>query len=404
MDATKVNEALREICSFAAREVEFYRQLFQESSLAIDSIQSVADLSKIPLLTKQAVQQNMSSMFADPFQRYPQIDKITVQRSLGKQGYYSKTLWLEDEQKLALDSLTHQTAAFGKREEMRCCTFHTSCYEDNLIVEIKPKIQKNNRLSLSNQGLAAGSIKIAYEEIMCFAPNYCSLLPTVAYQLADYMQQHRLPPPDSLKYIELTGEHLSGEWREFLEKIFRVPIRNYYSLKEVGIIAYECNCGRMHLVEENTIVEVVKDGRAVIDEVGEIIVTSLQNHAMPFLRLQTGDQGVLHSSACACGSKTPSLKIAAGRTPGFILTKNKEKVNRYSLKGLIEYTNEYMSNSISRVELKKQEEPGIVMLQLTLKPAYYGWEDAIKQEFLKQVQNGDWPFLDWKITFTDREK
>jgi phenylacetate-CoA ligase len=46
---------------------------------------------------------------------------------------------------------------------------------------------------------------------------------------------------------------------------------------------------------------------------GDIVVTSLVNVAMPMVRFQIGDRGVLSGESCSCGVALPRLGLVTGR-------------------------------------------------------------------------------------------
>jgi phenylacetate-CoA ligase len=77
----------------------------------------------------------------------------------------------------------------------------------------------------------------------------------------------------------------------------------------------------MHIMADATVVEVLdSEGRAVAEgEPGEIVVTDLYSHEVPFLRYATGDVGVLSSRKCPCGRPLPLLEKIEGRTTDFIV-------------------------------------------------------------------------------------
>ena len=71
---------------------------------------------------------------------------------------------------------------------------------------------------------------------------------------------------------------------------------------ELGTISHECEAGSMHLSGENMLVEIL-DGERVRGPggIGEIVVTELNNCAMPLIRYRTGDFGALGAGTCECG-------------------------------------------------------------------------------------------------------
>jgi phenylacetate-CoA ligase len=95
--------------------------------------------------------------------------------------------------------------------------------------------------------------------------------------------------------------------------------------------AVACLCpegGGLHITSHSHVVEVVdEDGRPVFDREGDLVLTSLTNYAMPFLRYWIGDRGNLSSSPCACGSPFPVLESVSGRSIESLVTPAGELVS-----------------------------------------------------------------------------
>ncbi len=125
-----------------------------------------------------------------------------------------------------------------------------------------------------------------------------------------------------VRVVFSTAEVLHDYQRELISESFGgVPVVNGYGSREGGFIAHECPAGRMHITSEHIIVEFLKDGRPVPDGAdGEIVVTHLDNHAMPFIRYRTGDIGQRSSRPCPCGRKLALMEMVKGRTTDFIIT------------------------------------------------------------------------------------
>ncbi len=91
----------------------------------------------------------------------------------------------------------------------------------------------------------------------------------------------------------MTGaETLSPSHRSLIESTFNCEVFNRYGTREFGDIAMESTCHHgLHIYDESFIVEVVdQDGKPCREgSLGEIVVTDLDNYAMPFIRYKTGD-------------------------------------------------------------------------------------------------------------------
>jgi phenylacetate-CoA ligase len=103
--------------------------------------------------------------------------------------------------------------------------------------------------------------------------------------------------------------------RAMIESYFQVPVANSYGSREGGFLSHQCPQGSMHITSESVIMEIVNAAGQPVpaDETGEIVVTHLDNHALPFIRYRTGDIGRLLDRPCACGRGLHLMDVVAGR-------------------------------------------------------------------------------------------
>jgi phenylacetate-CoA ligase len=98
-----------------------------------------------------------------------------------------------------------------------------------------------------------------------------------------------------------------------MESAFGVRVVNEYGAAELGILAFEDAEGDWVLNEEDLFIEIVDDTNQPVENgvEGKVIVTSLYNKAMPFIRYELGDLGVISEK-----SKGPYriLEHLTGRT------------------------------------------------------------------------------------------
>lgn len=120
------------------------------------------------------------------------------------------------------------------------------------------------------------------------------------------------------------GETLFDHQRELFERAFRGKVFNRYGSHEFTGVAHECEAhGGMHINAENLIVEVVVEDRpARPGELGEIVITDLENRGMPFIRYGTEDLGELDETPCPCGRGLPRLARVEGRIYDVIVCPN----------------------------------------------------------------------------------
>ncbi len=146
-------------------------------------------------------------------------------------------------------------------------------------------------------------------------PSALTLLSTLATDAK--LRLDTLP----VQVVFCTAEVLYEHQKRIISEVFGgAPVANNYGSREAGFIAHECPEGRMHVTSENVIVEILRDGQPVErGQTGEIVVTQLDNHAMPFLRYRTGDIGALAPDLCPCGRGLEVMQVVKGRSNDFLI-------------------------------------------------------------------------------------
>jgi phenylacetate-CoA ligase len=151
---------------------------------------------------------------------------------------------------------------------------------------------------------------------------------TALVAFADYIRTHDLAFP-SVRAVTTTAEVLDDHQRRPIQEAFRCTAFDQYGCGEVNSIAAACERQRLHVAAEHAIVEIVDDcGNPVPSgQVGHIVVTNLDNHAMPFIRYRNGDQAVALDGSCTCGRNLPMIGKITGRTADLIVGLNGRKVH-----------------------------------------------------------------------------
>ncbi len=143
--------------------------------------------------------------------------------------------------------------------------------------------------------------------------GYASILA----ELAQYVLDQRLRLPATIKGVYSTAEMLYDGQRALMESAFSCKVFNQYGSREIPNIACECRAGNQHVFTDMVYLESVS-------EAGEdrLLVTSLTNRVMPFIRYDIGDSGRLKDGECACGSPFPMMEMGVCRSNDLIRTRN----------------------------------------------------------------------------------
>jgi phenylacetate-CoA ligase len=166
------------------------------------------------------------------------------------------------------------------------------------------------------------------------------LLWAAAARAAGYQPAKDFP---ALRGLFVGGEPLSMARRRRMSAVWGgVPIVEEYGSTETGSLAGECTEGRLHLWADRVIPEVLDPatGKSSPEGSGQLVVTTLYREAMPLIRYNLEDSVEVSYSECACGWKTPTIRVL-GRT-AFGYPVNGTPVMQHRLEDLVfELPDEY---------------------------------------------------------------
>ncbi len=150
-------------------------------------------------------------------------------------------------------------------------------------------------------------------------PDYLLSLPGNLAALARWFRDQNLKLP-KLREVRSYGETVTEDLHAFCHSVWGVGLTDIYSAQEVGYIALQCpETGQYHIQSENVLVEILDDdGRTCTEnEVGRVVITTLQNYAMPLFRYVIGDYAQA-GGLCSCGRGLPVIRKILGRRRNMI--------------------------------------------------------------------------------------
>jgi phenylacetate-CoA ligase len=268
-----------------------------------DTIQTVDDLSKIPITTKDTVRHT-------PLQDF-QATNVAVKNCVkletsGTSGIPLSIYWdidglLENKLNMLLLQLDCGDRVFNKRIESHMWTMQFPSFLQRL------GIFRTKYIS------PFAAVTDQLRELHAFHPRTMLALPSFALILAKALQEHPISGID-IERIFTLGELLDDHARAMIEEAFDTEIFDAYGASEVGSIYTECAHHNKHLQGNANVVEIVKNNDVLgTHEEGEVVVTNLLNYAMPMLRYNTEDLGYLLDDKCSCTWRYPLMTLTAGR-------------------------------------------------------------------------------------------
>jgi phenylacetate-CoA ligase len=152
------------------------------------------------------------------------------------------------------------------------------------------------------------------ERLVAERPGYLLAPPSIVLGLALYCRERDIRLPGLIE-VRTLGESRTENLPEICREAWDVPLVDMYSCQEAGYLALQCpDHPHYHVQSENVLLEVVDvDGRPCRPgEVGRVLITSLNNFAMPLIRYELGDYAEV-GEPCPCGRGLPTLKRVMGR-------------------------------------------------------------------------------------------
>ena len=395
-----MSSKLSNLLTYAFENVTYYKELFEKNNIDPKDINTRDDLEKLPLLTKSIVQSRHDDFISGEYQKYPKNENIVIMRTSGSTGKNLKVVWdQKDNIKSVVPLWVIRNKMYKINPAMKWCNFFSVMYSGNKIANMVDKeYQKNGTvLSFSKINLTYEKLIAVYNDMLEFQPAWLMLQPSVAYLLSEAVKNEKLPKIESLKYIELSGEYLFDNYRKSVEDAFDVPVVNLYGCNESNEIAIEYPDRKMHIISDNVIVEVIKNGKSVIGEEGDIYITSLNNYAMPFVRYETGDKGILTQN----DKGDFILELKSGRSSDYIMLENNKKLNSYVVQNIMEYTNENMHSAIKQFQIVQNDYDKFTAY-MVIDDRFSGWKKAVEEEFIENIADDDLKNTKWDFIWRDK--
>ena len=300
------------------QHVPYYRQLMQQQHLTPSDIRTVADLVKLPFLTKSVVSENFASLKAD---NAGELKRFNTGGSSGQPLIFL----------LGNERVSHDVAA-----KWRATKWWNVDIGDKEIVAWGSPIElgAQDRARIMRDLLFRSQLIPAFDlteqKLLAFLqrirdnkPKMLFGYPSVYHLLAKTAQAHGIAMDNlGINVVFVTSERLYPYQRELISKVFGAPVANGYGGRDAGFIAHECPAGGMHLSFEDIVVEIVDPASGEVlpaGQSGEIVVTHLATSEFPFVRYRTGDIATLSTKSCSCGRSLPMLESIEGRSTDFVV-------------------------------------------------------------------------------------
>ncbi|RCW53389.1 phenylacetate--CoA ligase family protein [Halanaerobium sp. ST460_2HS_T2] len=374
----------QELMSLLKNTIEksnFYKELYK--NIDITSFQSLEDLKKLPIVTKEMLRKNIDNV-------------ITISKKNAVEGHTGGTTGKslvvyftpEDMQKrmATLDFFKFKNGF--KNLKMKRATFMGK--------HIVPPGQKKKifwRYNAAAKQMVYSSFHITEENIPYYIESLNKFKPAAIdgfvssiYDIASYILRNNISINFDLEAVFPTSETVTSEHREVIEKAFNTKVRDQYASSEGAPFVWECEEGNYHYDITSGVIETMENSN-------EILVTSFTTYGTPLIRYKIGDKMIFEDEdkSCGCGFNTPLVKSIEGRVVDFLYTTEGAKVNLGNIANIFKN----MPNIIVKSQLI-QDSLNHMLVKLVLEEEF---TDNYRQMLIDEIRHkfGSDMQIDFKI-------
>ncbi|MFZ1229314.1 MAG: AMP-binding protein, partial [Saprospiraceae bacterium] len=171
--------------------------------------------------------------------------------------------------------------------------------------------------------VGVGAPQLQWDTIAQMSPTVIIGVPSFIVKLIEFAIHNNIDiNASSVKKIICIGEPIRdielelNKVGQFIKSQWNVQLFSTYASTEMATAFTECEFGQGgHQLNELIYTEIVdEEGNDVLEnEIGELVVTTLQVEGMPLLRFRTGDMVRKYNAPCKCGRKSSRLGPIVGR-------------------------------------------------------------------------------------------
>lgn len=361
---------------YTVNNSEFYRNLYRD--INIESIQTIEDLRKLPIVDKEMLRKNLN-------------DVVTIPKKEAVEGHTGGTtgkslvvLYTPEDMMRRMAILDHFKKRVGfEHRKMKRATFN-----GKHIVPPSQKKKKFWRYNAACKQMIYSSFHLTEENMGYYVQSLNKFKPHAIdgffmsmCDIAGYIERHKIELEFTPIAIFPTSETLTKSGRDLLERVFKCKVYDQYASSEGAPFVTECKSQVLHMELSSGIFEYLEA------DSDEILITSFTTHGTPLIRYRIGDYMTFNVSdtICECCIDAPVVKEIQGRKLDFLYTSDGAKINGGNIANLFKN----MPNALIRAQTI-QEKIGEVRIKLELDTKLYKpeYDALLRDEFLHKFGLG----------------
>ncbi|WP_029545149.1 phenylacetate--CoA ligase [Selenomonas sp. AB3002] len=311
-------EKLQKQVRHAWEHVPYYRQKMEEKGVRPEDITSLADISKLPFISKY----DLRDSYPYGLLAVPLKDCVRIHSTSGTTGKRVVAFYTQADIDMWNDCTARAIAAAGGTDEDVC---HIA-YGYGLFTGGAGIDGGSHKLGCLTVPASSGNTERQIMFIMDLKATILCCTPSYAAYLAETMKEMGYSPEEIPLKIGIFGaEAWSEEMRQDIEKTLGIKAYDIYGLTELSGpgVAFGCSAQQgMHINEDHFYAEIIDpETGEVLPEgsQGELVLTALDKEAFPILRYRTRDICVLTREKCSCGRTHVRMSKPMGRSDDMLI-------------------------------------------------------------------------------------
>jgi phenylacetate-CoA ligase len=310
-------ERLRLLYRRAWEQIPFYRKRWEGQGLGIESIRSLSDIAKLPVISKRDLETDLAEN--PPFGTYQgNFPAVRVQASSGSFGnpkpfFHTRADW---------DTISNLWSRRLHAQGVRSGDIFQVVFTYSLFIAGFTATEGAMKLGALVVPAGSGAVTPSERQIRLLSDWGATVVagtPSYVLHLADVAERAGLDLKKDFK-LRLgihTAEPMSEAARRAIEARWNIRAYDNFGSVETGAPTFECpEQSGYHINEDAYIFEILdRDTLMPVGPVqdGLVVVTSLFKEAAPVIRYNLEDISSISDDACPCGRTFRRLMKIKGR-------------------------------------------------------------------------------------------
>jgi len=315
---------LKEILNYSEKYVPYYNKLFRECGFNSD-IRYFDDLKKIPILTKDIINNNFDSFISEIYKgkKYEMFTSGTTGKRL---KLYTSDSLFKIEAAFITNAFNDHDAKLYDKHSIWIRRYSPKINEPIFLNDLEL-----NRTYMSAFHLNNESVHTYVDFINKSKSEILVSYPSTIYYLSILCEQYDLKLKH-VKYLHGASEVCLPQWRNKIKSVFNIDIKMHYGQVEKISFAHQDKYDNFY--KENLLYSYNE-----FDDENTIIGTGFYNNVMPLIRYKTNDKVRPIETPNFCSAFPKTIEDIIGRNGDMLIHENNSlvpAVNFYSFMSKID--------------------------------------------------------------------